>query len=69
MVYQHLPHPSGKTHDGMLAKPGRPDGTRSGHHHGGQEPSASRASGGRRVRPGAIALIAGRLIRAFRAHS
>jgi hypothetical protein len=69
MVYSHLPNPPGRAPDGMPKKPGRPDGARSSHHHGGQESLAPRARDGRRVRPGAIALIAGRVIRAFRPHS
>jgi hypothetical protein len=60
MVYQHLPNPSGRTHDRMSATPAP------SRHHSGQEPPASRARAARRVRPGAIGLIAGRLIRAFR---
>jgi hypothetical protein len=60
MVYQHLPNPSGHTHDRMSAKPRR------SRNDGGQEPSRERAA--RRDRPGAIALIAGRLRRAFRTH-
>jgi len=63
MVYQHLPNPSGHAHDRMSAKPRR------NRRDGGQEPPASQESAGRRDRPGAIALIAGRLMRAFRTRS
>jgi hypothetical protein len=68
MVYQHLPHQSGQPHHGMPADPGWPAGAQSSHHHSGQEPSAPLAKGNRRFRPGAIGLIARRLVRAFRTH-
>jgi hypothetical protein len=63
MVYQHLPNPSGHTHDRMSAKP------RPSRHNGGQEAPASPEGAARRDRPGPIALIAGRLMRVFRTHS
>jgi len=63
MVYQHLPNPSGHSHDRMSAKPRR------GRQNGGQEPQASRENADRQDRPGAIALITGRLMRVFRTHS
>jgi hypothetical protein len=69
MAYLHLPQPPGKTPDGMPVKPGWPEGTRPGHHYSRQELRASRARGDRRARPGAVARIAGRLIRAFRTPS
>jgi hypothetical protein len=62
MVYQHLPNQSGRTPDRMSARP------RPSRHDIGQEPPASRERAAGRDRPGAIALIAGRLMRAFRAH-
>jgi hypothetical protein len=61
-MYQHLPNPSSHAHDRMSAKPRR------SRHDSGQEP-ASQEKADRRDRPGAIALIAGRLRRAFRTHS
>jgi hypothetical protein len=63
MVYQHLPNPSGHSHDRMPAKP------RSKRRDGDQEPPVPGEKDGPRVRPGAITLIAGRLIRAFRTPS
>jgi hypothetical protein len=63
MVYQHLPNQTGHTHDRMSARP------RPSRHDVGQEPAASREEAARRDRPGAIALIAGKLMRAFRTHS
>jgi hypothetical protein len=70
MVYSHLPRQPSHTPEGRPGRPGWPDGTRPSHHDNGHEPPASRANGGgRRFRPGAIALIAGRLFRPFRTHS
>jgi hypothetical protein len=63
MVYQHLPNPSGKTYDRRSAEP------RPSRRHSDQEPPASRESAAGRDRPGAIAHIAGRLMRVFRTHS
>jgi hypothetical protein len=62
MVYQHLPNPSGSTHDRMSAKP------RPSRYQSDQDLPAPRESAARRDRPGAIAVIAGRLMRAFRTH-
>jgi hypothetical protein len=59
MVYQHLPNQSGHTHDRRSAQP-RPSRR-------DQEPPASGEKDARK--PGAIALITGRLMRAFRTHS
>jgi len=62
-MYQHLPNPSGHAHDRMSAKP------RSSRRDSGEELSASREKAARGDRPGAIALIAGKLMRVFRPHS
>jgi hypothetical protein len=61
MVYQHLPNPSGHTPDRMAAKPRRSRRD--------EELPASQEGTDRRDRPGAIGLIAGRLMRVFRTHS
>jgi hypothetical protein len=62
-MYQHLPNPSGHARDRMSAKP------RPSRHDTDQEPRAAREKADRQDRPGPIALIAGRLMRAFRTHS
>jgi hypothetical protein len=62
-MYQHLPNPSSHAHDRMSAKPRR------SRHDSDQESPASREKAAGQDRPGAIALIAGKIRRAFRTHS
>jgi hypothetical protein len=61
MAYLNLPPSPDRTPGGMPVKRRRPDGTRSSRHGGAEEPQPARS--------GAIARIAGRLIRAFRTRS
>ena len=65
MVYQHLPPPPDRTPGGMPVPRRWPDGARPGRYHAAEEPSGA----GHRARSGAIARVAGRLIRAFRTRS
>ena len=69
MAYLHLPPSPDRTPGGTRAQRRRPDDTRSSRHHGAKEPSASWEGDGQPARSGAIARIAGRLIRVFRPRS